>query len=51
MMHADFDLVTNLLGQPDAVYVVGLDGPAARGSAATVVLAFPDAVAGSAAPH
>jgi predicted dehydrogenase len=43
MMHADFDLVTRLLGRPDSVHVAGVDGPDARGSAATVVLAYPHA--------
>jgi hypothetical protein len=45
MMHADFDLVTGLLGQPDTVHLAGVDGADARGSAATVVLAYPDAFA------
>jgi predicted dehydrogenase len=45
MMHADFDLVSGLLGQPDTVHVAGVDGPAGRGSAATVLLAYPDVFA------
>jgi predicted dehydrogenase len=45
MMHADFDLTTALLGRPDTVHVAGADGPAGRGSAATVLLAYPDAFA------
>lgn len=45
MMHADFDLVTSLLGQPSAVHLAGVDGPDGRGSAATVLLAYPDAFA------
>jgi predicted dehydrogenase len=45
MMHADFDLVTGLLGQPGTVQLASVDGPGGRGSAATVVLAFPDAFA------
>jgi predicted dehydrogenase len=44
MMHADFDLITDLLGRPDTVQVAGTDGPAGRGSAATVLLAYPDAL-------
>jgi predicted dehydrogenase len=45
MMHADFDLVTGLLGLPDTVHVAGIDGPAGRGSVAEVVLGYPDAIA------
>jgi predicted dehydrogenase len=45
MMHADFDLVTGLLGRPGTVHLKGVDGPGDRGSAATVVLAYPDAFA------
>jgi hypothetical protein len=45
MMHADFDLVTGLLGRPDTVHLAGVDGSDARGSAATVVLAYPNAFA------
>ena len=45
MMHADCDLVTSLLGRPETVQVAALDGPAGRGSAATVLLGYPDAVA------
>ncbi|MEC4017106.1 Gfo/Idh/MocA family protein [Streptomyces sp. H27-D2] len=43
MMHADFDLVTSLLGAPDAVHVAGTEGPGGRGSAADVVLGYRDA--------
>lgn len=45
MMHADFDLVTGLLGYPDTVQIVGVEGANSRGSAAVVVLAYPDAFA------
>jgi predicted dehydrogenase len=45
MMHADLDLVTGLLGRPDTTQVAGIDGLAGRGSAATVLLGYPDAVA------
>jgi predicted dehydrogenase len=45
MMHADFDLVTGLLGYPDTVQIVGAEGANSRGSAAVVVLAYPDAFA------
>ena len=31
MMHADFDLVTGLLGQPETVQVTGTESPAGRG--------------------
>jgi predicted dehydrogenase len=45
MMHADFDLITSLLGQPATVQVTGTGGPGGRGSAAEVILGYPDAVA------
>ena len=45
MMHADFDLVTSLLGQPGTVHVTGAAGPGGRGSAADVILAYPHAIA------
>jgi predicted dehydrogenase len=45
MMHADFDLVTGLLGQPATVHVTGTDGPDGRGSAADVILGYPHAIA------
>jgi hypothetical protein len=45
MMHADFDLVTGLLGYPDSIEIVAAEGATGRGSAAEVVLAFPDAFA------
>ncbi len=45
MMHADFDLVTRLLGRPDAVQIAGTDGATAAGSAASVLLAYPAAFA------
>jgi predicted dehydrogenase len=45
MMHADFDLVTRLLGQPGTVHVTGAAGPGGRGSAADVILAYPHAIA------
>ena len=43
MMHADFDLVTSLLGQPTTVHVACAAGPDGRGSAAEVLLTYPDA--------
>ena len=39
MMHADFDLVTGLLGRPETLQVTGTGGPAGRGSAAVVTSA------------
>jgi predicted dehydrogenase len=45
MMHADLDLVTGLLGRPATVSVASVDGAAGRGSAATVLLGYPDALA------
>ena len=45
MMHADFDLVTGLLGQPTTVHVLGAGGPCGRGSAAEVILGYPNAIA------
>jgi predicted dehydrogenase len=45
MMHADFDLVTGLLGRPGTIHVAGTDGPAGKGSVAEVVLGYPHAVA------
>jgi predicted dehydrogenase len=45
MMHADFDLVTSLLGQPGTVRVTGTGGPGGRGSAAEVMLGYPEAFA------
>jgi len=45
MMHADFDLVTSLLGQPGSVHVAGAAGPGGRGSAAEVLLGYPHAFA------
>ncbi len=45
MMHADFDLVTGLLGRPGTVHVAGTGGPGGRGSAAEVVLGYPHAIA------
>src|SRR6266545_4982743 len=45
MMHADFDLVADLLGRPQTVHVAGTEGPAGRGSAAVVLLGYPQAVA------
>ncbi|TDO48637.1 putative dehydrogenase [Kribbella sp. VKM Ac-2527] len=43
MMHADFDLITRLLGRPDTIHVVGTASPTGRGSAAAVLLGYPDA--------
>jgi len=45
MMHADFDLVTGLLGRPATVQVTGTGGPGGRGSAAEVILGYPHATA------
>ncbi|MFD3870275.1 Gfo/Idh/MocA family protein [Streptomyces sp. NPDC058623] len=45
VMHADFDLVTSLLGAPDTVHVTGTEGPGGRGSAADVILGYPNATA------
>jgi predicted dehydrogenase len=45
MMHADFDLVTSLLGQPHTVHAAGTGGPGGRGSAAEVILGYPQALA------
>ena len=45
MMHADFDLVTSLLGQPGTLQVTSTGGPGGRGSAAEVILGYPRAVA------
>ena len=45
MMHADIDLITRLLGRPTTVDVAGIDSPTGRGSAAEVLLDYPDAVA------
>ncbi|HEV2372731.1 MAG TPA: Gfo/Idh/MocA family oxidoreductase [Streptosporangiaceae bacterium] len=42
MMHADFDLVTSLLGQPATVHVAGTGDPGGRGSAAEVLLSYPE---------
>jgi predicted dehydrogenase len=45
MMHADFDLVTGLLGRPGTIHVATAAGPGGGGSAAEVVLGYPHAVA------
>src|SRR5215472_14494448 len=45
MMHADFDLLTRLLGQPSSIQVTATGGPGGRGSAADVLLAYPQAIA------
>lgn len=45
MMHADFDLVTGLLGRPGTIHVAAAAGPGGGGSAAEVVLGYPGAVA------
>jgi predicted dehydrogenase len=45
MMHADFDLVTSLLGQPGTIHVAGTRGVGGRGSAAEVVLGYRNAIA------
>jgi predicted dehydrogenase len=44
MMHADFDLVTSLLGTPETVHVAGTRGRDGRGSAGVVLLSYPGAV-------
>jgi predicted dehydrogenase len=44
MMHADFDLVIGLLGQPDIVHVAGTGRPGAPGSAAEVILGYSNAI-------
>jgi predicted dehydrogenase len=49
MMHADFDLVTSLLGQPSTLQVTGTGGPGGRGSAAEVVLSYQRGSPGAAA--
>jgi hypothetical protein len=52
MMHADFDLITGLLGRPATTLHVaglaglaGLAGRAGRGSAATILFDYPEATA------
>jgi predicted dehydrogenase len=45
MMHADFDLVTGLLGRPGTIHVAAAAGPGGGGSAAEVVLGYPHAIA------
>ena len=45
MMHADFDLVTTVLGPPNTIQVTGTGGPGGRGSAAEVILGYPAAMA------
>ena len=45
MMHADFDLISRLLGRPDTMHVASVEGSTGRGSAATVVFAYPNAFA------
>jgi predicted dehydrogenase len=45
MMHADFDLVTSLLGQPSTIQATGTGAPDGRGSAAEVLLGYPQAFA------
>ena len=45
MMQADFDLVTGLLGRPGAVHMASAGCLGGRGSAANVVLGYPDAIA------
>lgn len=43
MMHADFDLATSLLGPPESVEVAAVNGAGGRGSAAHVLLGYPNA--------
>jgi predicted dehydrogenase len=45
MMHADFDLITRLMGPPDTVHAIGTASPTGRGSAAAVLLGYPGAIA------
>jgi predicted dehydrogenase len=45
MMHADFDLVTGLLGYPGTVQTAATEGAHGRGSAAEVALQYPTAFA------
>src|SRR5215467_6756438 len=45
MMHADFELVTSLLGQPSTIQVTGTGAPGGRGSAAEALLGYPHAFA------
>jgi len=45
MMHADFDLVTGLLGRPGTIHVTSVRRPGGRGSAAEVVLGYSEAFA------
>ena len=45
MMHAGFNLVTGLLGRPGAGHMAGVGCLGGRGSAADVVLGYPDAIA------
>jgi predicted dehydrogenase len=45
LMHADFDLVTSLLGPPTSIHVERLGGAGGRGSAAEVTLGYPNAIA------
>jgi predicted dehydrogenase len=45
MLHADVDLVTALMGRPAGMHVTGLAGRDGRGSAATILLDYPDATA------
>jgi len=45
MMHANFDLVTGLLGRPGTIQVAGTGGPGRRGSAAEVIFGYPGAIA------
>jgi predicted dehydrogenase len=45
MMHADFDLVTSLLGQPSTIQVIATGAPGGRGSAAEVLFGYPQAFA------
>ena len=45
MMHADFDLITGLLGRPATLHVAGLTGRAGRGSAATILFDYPEVTA------
>jgi predicted dehydrogenase len=45
MMHADFDLVTGVLGRPGTIQAAGTGGPGGRGAAAEVILGYRNAIA------
>jgi predicted dehydrogenase len=45
MMHADFDLVTSLLGPPATIHAAAISSAGGPGSAAEVTLGYPNAIA------